>query len=810
LFDNLEYEGAKKYFERAVELRPDLREAQDLLTRTNSLLGISHDRWKDKIRELEQRERVKIQAAMVALSQALRDARDLESRGSMTPAGVDLDKKEVLLSEQLDQLRRAKDRYRRVEETVNAMPYWFDLPTERQEVQAALARVDRKILEREDEIGYLRRKEAERIAIENREQDSMMFKAKIQKMLERVAAFFDRAEYQAAEKMANTILKLDPFNAEAESWIRRSRASYLQKYRGDTALRMTEALKTASGVIEEEHIPYAELLIYPADWDVIKRRQDRSAIGLTQKEEQWKADIQRKLQRKTSFDVKDKKLEEVVEQLGERSDGVAFIVDPTVLQGGAIPPIELRVDDMTLETALKWVLRAAGGNLNYSLRDHAVYISTQEKLVEDVEMRIYDVGDLILTIEDFPGPELMLRVAGDDGGGGAVDPFTPPPAAPVTPGNIADTIRNNIARETWDPAMGTSIDEMGGKLIVMQRPDIHKMIGKFLSDFRSTQKLMVNIESRFLTIREAYLEDIGVEYHGLDPGVLFGDFGDLSRVFNLNANRGPAQFDAPPPNVPLPGFTNGPDRYLGGSFSQVGSIVNHVISFLSNDQDTISGVDRTANRVQRGGISGQVTVLNNAQVQAFFKALTARENSTTLQAPRLTVFNTQRAHMLVARQRSYIADYQISGDSWDPVIRQFLEGVVLDVRPTVSSDRRYVTMELRPTMTELVNMAQRQIDAYTVNSGANANLILNLSFPIQFPELAIRRVRTTATVPDGGILLVGGMYRNVKFNSENGVPFLSDLPVIGRLFRWTVAEKARSNLSVLISPRIIVLDSEEE
>jgi general secretion pathway protein D len=76
--------------------------------------------------------------------------------------------------------------------------------------------------------------------------------------------------------------------------------------------------------------------------------------------------------------------------------------------------------------------------------------------------------------------------------------------------------------------------------------------------------------------------------------------------------------------------------------------------------------------------------------------------------------------------------------------------------------------------------------------------------------LAIRRVRTTATVPDGGILLVGGMYRNVKFNSENGVPFLSDLPVIGRLFRWTVAEKARSNLSVLISPRIIVLDSEEE
>jgi type II secretory pathway component GspD/PulD (secretin) len=68
-----------------------------------------------------------------------------------------------------------------------------------------------------------------------------------------------------------------------------------------------------------------------------------------------------------------------------------------------------------------------------------------------------------------------------------------------------------------------------------------------------------------------------------------------------------------------------------------------------------------------GGLSAQITVLDNPQYQAFIKALTMRENTSTLLAPRLTVYNTQRAHMFLAQQSSYVADYDISGDSWDPV-----------------------------------------------------------------------------------------------------------------------------------------------
>jgi hypothetical protein len=59
----------------------------------------------------------------------------------------------------------------------------------------------------------------------------------------------------------------------------------------------------------------------------------------------------------------------------------------------------------------------------------------------------------------------------------------------------------------------------------------------------------------------------------------------------------------------------------------------------------------------------------------------------------------------------------------------------------------HVTMELRVTNTELNNLATRQIDAFTVNNGANATVLVPLSFPIQFPELKVTKVHTTVKCP---------------------------------------------------------------
>ncbi|MCK6470340.1 MAG: hypothetical protein L6R28_01225 [Planctomycetes bacterium] len=813
LYNDLEYNGALAKFEEAVRINPAHKGAQEYLGKTRALLGVHTDRIAEALRALDQAYRVRIQESLVALANALEEARTYEMRGSEVPLDLETAEREEILAEQLKNLREAQGRYRRVREIMNWMPPQIDLPNERKLVDEAQRRVHAKIIDKQDEISYWRREQAVRQAEASRARENEHFKQRIQVMIEHIGDLYDRGMYAETEHLANSVLQLDPFNSEAETWKRKARSARHQREASDFRKEYREGLVNTWESVAASHIPYSELLVYPPNWDQISKRTERAALGRTKADDQWKKDIMNRLQRKVSFEFEDAPLSDAINFLKSLTD-VTMIVDPRVKAGGAEPPVSLRVTDMKLQLALEWILKLA--DMKYALQDNAIFISKEANLIQDVEMRIYDVTDLTLNIQDFPGPDFQLQTISDDesaGGGAALNPFAAAPAATVTVASIADMIRQRVRPDSWDPQQNTSIEERAGRLVVMQRPEIHALIDQLLANFRAAQRLMVNIESRFLQIREAYLEDIGVEFQGLDPNVLYGDFGDIRNVGGVTGRLGiprqPGAGDAPgSPNAPFPGITNGPDNLWQGLFSQVGSILNHTINFATNERDTISGRDG-GNVIRQSGLSAQVTILNNAQVQAFIRALGIRDNLTTLLAPRLTVFNTQRAHMFVARQQSYIADYEISGDSYDPIVRQFLVGVVLDVRPTVSSDRRYVTLEMRPTVTELAQFQTRQIDSFTINQGAAATVLIPLSFPVQFPELRIQRVRTTATVPDGGILLLGGLYRNVKFNAENGVPFLSDLPVVGRLFRWNVVDNAKFNLAILVSPRIILFNEEE-
>ena len=811
LYNDWEYSQAKIYFEKALSLDPSHELAREKLLTVKSLLNIDMGVG-NMIRNLAEKDRVTLQEQSITLAHYMEEARSFETRGSETVLDSASGDKIRSLSERLRFLEQAQDRYRRMIEIVNWMPPAAELPGLRRQAEEALTRVRGKIDKINEEVSYNTRRLAQQESERMRSRDTELWKIRMNKMLEHVDALIQIHDYKGAEQMALRVLIMEPLNPEAERLKNKARALYHSNEKAEFSELYRNEYRSSFQDNDEASISNAPLIQYPSNWDQISKRTDVS-IGRKIAEEPWKADIRKRLQRKVTFEFVDTPLADAVDFL-RRLANVTMIIDPKVLAASP-PQINLRVTDMNLDLALEWILKLA--ELEYVLQDSAIFISKPQTLLPPLEMKIYDVSDLTSVIQDFPGPEFQITVAGDKGaaggGGGALTPFGGG-AKTQTPTNatIQEMIKTRIRPDMWDPATGASIEEKGGKLVVMQRPEIHKLIEQLLSNFRSTQKMMINIESRFLTIREAYLEQTGVEFQGLDPNVLFGDFGDLRRLgapTGFLQPRVPGSTDTSPPNLPFPGFVDGPNKTNGGLLSTVGSIVNHQINFFTNDPDTISAQD-TTNTVRQGGLSAQLTILNNAQVQAFIRALAVRENSSTLIAPRLTVFNTQRANMFVARQQSYVSDYEISGDSYDPTIRQFLVGVVLDVKPIVSSDRRYVTLELRPTVTELTNFVTRQIDTFTVNAGAQVNVLVLLSFPIQFPELSIQKVRTTATVPDGGIMLIGGLYKNLKFNAENGVPFLSDLPVVGRLFRWNVVDNAKSNLAILISPRIILFNEEEE
>ena len=72
-----------------------------------------------------------------------------------------------------------------------------------------------------------------------------------------------------------------------------------------------------------------------------------------------------------------------------------------------------------------------------------------------------------------------------------------------------------------------------------------------------------------------------------------------------------------------------------------------------------------------------------------------------------------------------------------------------------------------------------------------------------FPSFDIRQAETTAVVQDGDTLAIGGMIGENRNNDKSGVPYLMDIPVLGRFFRTTSDSIRRTELIMLITPHVI-------
>ena len=105
-----------------------------------------------------------------------------------------------------------------------------------------------------------------------------------------------------------------------------------------------------------------------------------------------------------------------------RAAGVNIVTDSKAIaegvrNGTVKTTITLRVDNMKLESALNWICRLSG--LAWSLQDEAIFITTPDRIVSKTrKLKIYDIRDISMKVQDFPGPDLGLDAG--SGSGGAV------------------------------------------------------------------------------------------------------------------------------------------------------------------------------------------------------------------------------------------------------------------------------------------------------------------------------------------------------------------------------------------------------
>ena len=199
--------------------------------------------------------------------------------------------------------------------------------------------------------------------------------------------------------------------------------------------------------------------------------------------------------------------------------------------------------------------------------------------------------------------------------------------------------------------------------------------------------------------------------------------------------------------------------------------------------------------------------MDDIEVDFLVEATQGSTTSRVLTAPRLTLFNGQRAYITVGTQEAYIQSWRPivaqQAAAMQPVVAFIPTGTVLDVEATVSADRRYVTLTVRPQVAELLSIASV---GFAVGGGTG----VGTASQIQLPNVEVKDLQTTVSIPDGGTLLLGGQ-RSVKSSErEVGAPILSKVPVINRFFSTRGEIRDESTLLILLKPKIIIQREEEE
>jgi len=309
----------------------------------------------------------------------------------------------------------------------------------------------------------------------------------------------------------------------------------------------------------------------------------------------------------------------------------------------------------------------------------------------------------------------------------------------------------------------------------MQTREIHKKIEKLLTDMRKALGYQVSIEARFLVVSENFLEDIGL---------------DLDFQYNIGGKWGLLDFSQNSAISTQPDISTKVPGSLGGIAPAV---------------------------AMTGGYG---SILDDLQVAFIIRATQAHTDAKTLTAPKVTVLSGESAVFQIQSQVSYALPpdvirsvsrgYYAQGGLSEMGIQQnvfFVPiGTVLNITPIITPDKKNVLLNIVTQMQDLLRMQTHTVAGIvdTPTGGSQA-----ISYPVTVPETETSQVMTRVSVPDGGTLLLGGQKVTVEVEKEAGVPVMSKIPIIGRLFNNRSKVKDQKILLILVKPTIILQEERE-
>ncbi len=660
--------------------------------------------------------------------------------------------------------------------------------------QRAKARKDADVRRDQDEAAFLRIQQEEETA-RIRERELTM------RILEDSIAAFERNDFEESVKLAEQVLDRDPQNDRATRIRLEARAASREDMTEHAIDLRKDEFRRWKQDIEESRIPYADILTGPDPdfWaEITAKRTTAKALSLTTLDTPDVRALKGRIQntRIPSIQFPDMPVPEAINGISILS-GIPIVVDPDVAAELDSSGVTLNIStltDITVASLLNIITAQAGETYTYTVKHGVVLITTKEKSLGEAIPRIHTVQDLTFALTDFRGPQIgSIPLPGaefDEESGG---PFGSDTAGEnvVQPEEIMNLIRDNIARDTWDTSNFSIDTANNNQLLVIHTPAVQVQVAEFLDDLRRFSSSVVTIESRFVTITDGFIQEIGVDFRG-GGGAGPGEEIFLNDVtYGLEDNAGNALDNNGP------GLATGTGlNPIAGAFFNDGSDGDYRAFTQNFFESSLGSVLSTT-----GGAALQVAFFNgDSQYNAVVRAVEKSLNATEITAPILTVYNTERAYVTVTNQVSFVQDFDVdvanSAFIANPNIGIIQEGVVLDVRPTVSYDRKYITLEVQATVANLI----RPIREFTTS-------LAGFSVPVSFqlPELEVQTANTTVRVPDQGSLVLGGLKRLRYVNRTAEVPWLGRIPVVGVLFRQKGLNDEAENLIVIVRATITSL-----
>jgi len=620
----------------------------------------------------------------------------------------------------------------------------------------------------------------------------------------------------------------------------------------------------ADGLLQgDAHINYGS---WP---DLIKGRQGSSdsRSRLSPRE----LEIERKLRTLVLPRYDEMPLSQVIDGLSNLT-GVNIHLDPRGLGQEGVrsdTPVTLNLgQEISLKSVLNLILEPL--HLTYMIKDEVLKVTSEQIRDGDVITRTYNVADLVIPIPNFvpntnmglqglindayetvagsrhngvgtPGPVSVVagsqnnsqlqgntfaQQVGPPNSGGSNSPLTGGPgglggAASADFDSLIDLIVSTVEFDSW-MENGTGEGEIQPfptnlSLVISQTQSVHEKIADLLEQLRRLQDLQVTIEVRFIRLNDNFFERIGVDFDFNVQGEEGGS--NLVATANALANRGPSV---------TAGLSS--DGTTGDGLTGLVGLPNFTVDLDIPFRQGSFGLSRPQFGTPQD--IGQFGFAILSDIEAFFliNASQGDSRSNQLNAPKVTLFNGQQAIIVDTAFRPFVISViPVVGEfaaAQQPVIVVLSEGTTMTVQAVVSDDRRYVRLTIVPFFSQIgeVNTftfegsetTSSSSDTTDQNGDGNdetnntANNTTRSGTTVQLPTFQVISVATTVSVPDGGTVLLGGIKRLREGRNEFGVPLLSKVPYIDRLFRNVGIGRETDSLMIMVTPHIIIQEEEEE